>query len=340
MKKKILKTRFLLNLLLLPSGLFLAAFIALLLVFIESTLFKKASLSDQLIPDIFGGAFGLILGAISFLLFIFWWSKRIFNDIIRFKKLKPFVFFSLVLLLIPYSPVIGFGFHTLSTEIKYYYQRKEISHEVDSYAMLKPENVRRIICTITENDSLFLVTSALDFRISNSDESIRLNGKHIYSRELQLFSVGNNRLVKPANFMIDTVRVNGQLHWNIPEAPIQACNILAHKNNKIFLDSNCHHFTGVIEGFEKKSRKNGPNNGKNYLAEDDTFWHLFYSEEKGEKLTQLNLAEFTPTDQRVHVIHLLEGDEQMFDSDQIISLFRTKGKFYIIADTAILVFEL
>jgi hypothetical protein len=340
MKIKFLKKRLLFNFLLLPLGLSCSILFTLLLEFIETVIFKTASGSDQLVPNIFDGLLSFIIGVIAFLGFLFWWSKRILSDIKRFKKMRPFVVMSLVILLLPYSPAIGFGVHTISSELTYYFQRKKMSHEVNSYSMLKPKNVRRIICSFIQKDSLLLVTAASDFKVSNHSKRIRLNGKHIYDDEIQLFLLDENRLTTLTQFSVDTTNVNGHLSWNIPMLPKLECNNLVSENHQLILESSCHHFTGVIEGFQKEKRVNSPKRGTKYLARKDSFWHLFYTEAHGTKLTKLHIAEFGLSTQKVHIVDLEDGDEELFDEDQIIALFERDGTFYIIADTAILMFTL
>ncbi|MGB0423830.1 MAG: hypothetical protein ACPGED_05895, partial [Flavobacteriales bacterium] len=186
--------------------------------------FRSTPQSDQLVPNLFEGLLGFLIGTIIFIGFFVWWIRRLTKDYLRFKKVKPFAILSLVILLLPFSPILFFAFREGLNETQYYLQRKSASSEVESYSILKPENVRRIICSINRNDSLYLLAAKSDFMYSNDSKQIRLNSGTIWAGEMQLYILNRDQLSLTNQLSVDTIRKNKNLCWDVPTLPTKGFN--------------------------------------------------------------------------------------------------------------------
>ncbi|MBL7911619.1 MAG: hypothetical protein JNJ41_11235 [Bacteroidia bacterium] len=328
--------RLLFNLLSLPIGIL----VSIGLVWVMVKLFPAQSnegwggVGDML-------AFAVFVFILSVLFFVGWTVKVVY-DLFKYKTNRKFFWCNLAVLALPYSFLVYLLLVFLFERGKEFYHRESITTKVELYgSILYPENYR-VQDVIRTNDSVLLyMENNKKYSSTPIAYAIYKNNKYQEVKglldNLGLFCLKENRIVAIQDESIgDSLLSNGVVTVKVTENKSCMTYYMSINKNHIVFSDTCNRVNSdTIFGFEVDNRGARPitytsNEGKNYF--------LFCTEPSTYDPTCIYIAEIHNKRKRVYKLSLEEHDRPYFDPRQVITIYKSKNRFYIFSYKKIIVF--
>ncbi len=194
--------------------------------------------SDVGVPaNMFDGFGTLVIDLVLIAIFIIYWSIKVIKDIISFRKNRIYFYINIVILLLPFIPVIYWSLTKFNSERIGYFHRKDIVIKIAQYETIKYPEASTCVAFEETKENLKLYT-------------LNPNKKPNYISTKRLIINPNSPLERQLYFHSLDVYILGDYHLNLLSNPTldtcsNALNLLILKTNLPNRDCNVYH--GDIE---------------------------------------------------------------------------------------------
>ncbi len=290
-----------------------------------------------------------IMMAFCFVLFVgvIWWTHRIITDIIQHKSFRKFVLWNVVLLLIPYGPVIGYLGYIASSHIHWSWQRYSITRSIDQYENILPPFGWKFRNIEVRSDSIFIfTTNPQDKNATNSSKPFRFadsrfDFSHGTMQQMVVYQMKNGELELAVDFNPD-IDTSGFI--NVIHTP-SADRCLWHRSNDdhhyIEWYNQCtNEYRHVLHGYQESDRSGGGSKLLYYYDQDGSEWSIFYTEKKTYDPTRIYVAHIGEGIQEVFDVKLTNEDRAAFDPEKIVGIYKEGVRFGIVSHGKIICIEI
>jgi hypothetical protein len=305
--------------------------------------------SDVGVPaNMLDGVGSLFIDFVLMAMFIIYWSIKVIKDILSFRNNRLYFLVNIFILLFPYTPVIYWSFKKCSFEIIDCFHRKDIISKIEIYETIKLPKGSTCVAFEESKDNLVLYTlnpkKVPDYLppkqlIINPNSPLE---RQLYFHSLEVYSLVDINLNQLSNVKLDTFSNSLNILVLKTRLPNKDCNVYKGdiENRRLIIENACILKKDTISGFKVFDRSNSPFRGYKFnIDSENKYWFLFYTEPRTEEVKDLYIGMIDSFTSKIYQIPLKKEDKKIFDSDNIITLYKKGNTFYIISADRILYFN-
>ena len=296
--------------------------------------------------NLFGdGVTILFFFCLVFLIGIVWWTVKVIRDIRRNYSNKRYVLSNGLLLLVAYSPLIGYITIVITSQVHRAFQRNQSTTVVDSYEIIKLSEKHYFRNVQIKADSCFVFTTNQASSVNDpSDKPFRFSDSKFHfadgkMSELEIYTLSDKNLVRSIHYK---PQINAFGNMNIIHVHDSLPCIWHRSNDGHYIEwtNQCRgSYRHVLHGFEEKDRSGGGSKPLYFIDSELNEWSLFYTESKATNFSKMFVAKIGEHTEQAYKIEIRKEDQEWFDHERVIGIYAAQGYVYIVGLKGILVFD-